>query len=722
MNRKSIFLALGLLVGLTQVKPADKEAPEKTNEEAPAETPEEALKKSIALLETLNISEPTLLEKVVNNPLTSTTCAASVVGGAHWLSKGSYERDDYPGALPAEINMIKGSRFNTLKGIVYETGEYLKKKATDYPWMAPGIFFAGKDAITEHPKYAIAGIGGYFGWQFYKKRGYIQSQREDIDILLAQPNYTSPAKREPKKWVGPLPKELSNAITLLKDKPLQMAKFNLGAPSGFLLYGVPGTGKTFCIDHLAKILEVSLIKRKAADLKNALAGQTEKNIRDLLEEAVTKRQSEQNKLCIVFVDEIEGLIPKRENNPNSMQKDSATTFLQITQEGIKNGVLFIGATNHLDQVDAAMIRPGRLKPIEVDIPDTEERKTIFEWYFNNHKAAGQDKVPDRTLKKWATSSAGFTRADIQGAVEKAVMEAANSDKPELDPVLIDKAIDELSTTQRPTTQPWVGKLPKGIDETLRLIKNAKKAQLYNVSVPAGFFLHGKPGNGKTLIGKEIARRLDTEYIFQNGSELEDKFVGETSNKIATLFKKAAKRKVQLGKEHIVLIIDEADAIMSNRAVQKTMSGNGTGATQTFLPAIEEAAKQGVIVVATTNNIESVDNAILRSGRLKIIEITDPIEDDIADLLVTYLRHHHFIGISLCGIFDKPKVKDYAKNIFNIKDICRADVAEIVQGAALKAVLDEDEYTRPTLALLEPAIKEFKQNRKQDNLSSLMMYQ
>jgi len=162
---------------------------------------------------------------------------------------------------------------------------------------------------------------------------------------------------------------------------------DIESPKGILLHGPPGTGKTLIAKALAKMTESNFISIKGPELLSKWVGESEKGVREIF------RKARQVAPCIIFLDEVDALVPRRgSGGSNSHVTGNVVSQILTEIDGLEelNNVLIIGATNRLDIVDEALLRPGRFdRIIKVPNPDTKGRKHIFEIHTKN-KPLGND--------------------------------------------------------------------------------------------------------------------------------------------------------------------------------------------------------------------------------------------------------------------------------------------------------------------------------------------
>jgi transitional endoplasmic reticulum ATPase len=160
--------------------------------------------------------------------------------------------------------------------------------------------------------------------------------------------------------------------------PEEYAKYGVTIPNGMLLYGPPGCGKTFFAKHFAEEVGFNFMLATPSTLKSRYVNATQENIAKMFEEA------EKNAPTIIFIDEINELLPHRDTDAHEMAKSAVTEMLAQMDRTGEKGIFIIGATNYPDMIDPAMLRAGRLdKKFYLPPPDLEARKSMFEMYLKN---------------------------------------------------------------------------------------------------------------------------------------------------------------------------------------------------------------------------------------------------------------------------------------------------------------------------------------------------
>ena len=191
---------------------------------------------------------------------------------------------------------------------------------------------------------------------------------------------------------------------------------NVEAPKGILLHGPPGTGKTLIAKALAKMTESNFINIKGPELLSKWVGESEKGVREIF------RKARQAAPCIIFLDEIDALVPRRGNGGSESHATGSVVSQILTEiDGLEElqNVLIIGATNRLDIVDEALLRPGRFdRIIEVLNPDSKGREHIFKIHTKKKPLAN-----DVNITKLVELTSGFSGAEIGAVANRAAITA-----------------------------------------------------------------------------------------------------------------------------------------------------------------------------------------------------------------------------------------------------------------------------------------------------------
>jgi len=221
------------------------------------------------------------------------------------------------------------------------------------------------------------------------------------------------------KWedVGGLD-EIKEALKETVEWPLKYAdlfkKLDTKPPKGIILHGKPGTGKTYLAKALASESGVNFISVKGPQILSRYIGESEKGVRELF------RLAKQASPCILFLDEIDSLTPRRTADSSGSGVIERVIGQFLTEmDGIEdlNGVIVLAATNRIDLIDPALLRSGRFDLIfELPLPDEKTREKIFHIHTRN-KPLGK-KV---NLKKLSINTEGLTGSDIEFICRKAAM-------------------------------------------------------------------------------------------------------------------------------------------------------------------------------------------------------------------------------------------------------------------------------------------------------------
>nr|XP_027205921.1 ATP-dependent zinc metalloprotease YME1 homolog [Dermatophagoides pteronyssinus] len=216
------------------------------------------------------------------------------------------------------------------------------------------------------------------------------------------------------KGVDEAKQELQEIVEFLKN-PEKFSSLGGKLPKGVLLVGPPGTGKTLLARAVAGEAGVPFFHAAGPEFDEILVGQGAKRVRDLFATAKQKAP------CVIFIDEIDSVGAKRTNSVLHPYANQTINQLLTEMDGFRQneGVIVLGATNRRDDLDKALIRPGRFDvEIQVSLPDFEGRKEIIQLYLGKIKYAS-----DVDLDVLARGTVGFTGADLENLINQAALRA-----------------------------------------------------------------------------------------------------------------------------------------------------------------------------------------------------------------------------------------------------------------------------------------------------------
>ena len=215
--------------------------------------------------------------------------------------------------------------------------------------------------------------------------------------------------------------ELEEIVDFLRS-PRKYTKLGARIPKGVLLVGPPGTGKTLLAKAIAGEAGVPFFSISGSDFVEMFVGVGASRVRDLFEEA------KKNAPCIVFIDEIDAVARRRGTGMGGGHDEREQTLNQLLVEmdgfGVNEGIIVIAATNRVDILDPAIMRPGRFdRKVHVGRPDIGGREEILKVHAKN-KPLGDDV----DLQQIAQTTAGFTGADLENLLNEAAIVAAREDR------------------------------------------------------------------------------------------------------------------------------------------------------------------------------------------------------------------------------------------------------------------------------------------------------
>jgi proteasome regulatory subunit len=232
--------------------------------------------------------------------------------------------------------------------------------------------------------------------------------------------------------------EIQESVELPLKKPELFKRVGIEPPKGVLLYGPPGTGKTLLAKAVAHETEAHFLRVVGSELVQKYIGEGARLVRELFEMAKKKSPS------IIFIDEIDAIGASRTETNTSGDREVHRTLMQLLAEmdgfGNRGDVRIIGATNRIDILDKALLRPGRFdRIIEIPLPDIEGRLSILKIH-----TTGMNLDPSVDLREIAARTDGRNGADLRAITMEAGMFAIRSENEQVTREDLLKAIDKFS--------------------------------------------------------------------------------------------------------------------------------------------------------------------------------------------------------------------------------------------------------------------------------------
>ena len=312
--------------------------------------------------------------------------------------------------------------------------------------IAAAIFLTSQ-GVNVVPLLFVVG-GGYFLYRFVAKQGF------GGDIIVSEDNSKGVAEVDFSAIGGQdaAKKELLEALDFVKNK-VEIQKLGIRPLKGIMLSGPPGTGKTLMAKAAANYIDSIFLSASGSEFVEMYAGVGAKRVRNLFKEARKKAKKHDKNNAIIFIDEIEVLAGKRGQNSSHLEYDQTLNQLLVELDGMSNddgvNILVIGATNRMDILDSALLRPGRFdRIVKVDLPDKEGRREILSIHTSNKPLA-----EDVDLNQLARETFRFSGAQLESLANEAAIMAMRKKSDEITFGHFQDAIDKVMMGEKLNRKP-----------------------------------------------------------------------------------------------------------------------------------------------------------------------------------------------------------------------------------------------------------------------------
>src|SRR5215218_1100029 len=405
-----------------------------------------------------------------------------------------------------------------------------------------------------------------------------------------------------------LKQEVRDTVGLVLKHPDDAQRYGIEW-NGILLHGPPGVGKTYFAQAIAGEHGLNFVHVSTGDLIAGIVGQSARNIDKAFQTAI------QNLPCLLFFDEFDSVAQRRDNTPDQESRRTVNQLLTSLEEyRDERRLLVVAATNSIEHLDQAVIRPGRFdRHIRIDLPDAEARRAVIRAELENRPVASGIEIDELVGR-----TEGMTPAAIEKVIDTAALDvfkqaAETGRRVGLDTQHLLTAIERYGGQDRPTVEHWTWEslvLPDPLKAQLRqlqaVIEDPEAARRFGVDPPTGLLLAGPPGTGKTTVAKVLAAQARASFYPVSGADVMSKWVGESESNIRRLFERARENRPS------IVFIDEIDAIAPRRG---DVSVHDSQVNQLLAEIDGVSGQRGVFVIGATNRPDQLDTALLRGGRL-----------------------------------------------------------------------------------------------------------
>ncbi len=456
---------------------------------------------------------------------------------------------------------------------------------------------------------------------------------------------------------------------------------------GIILTGPPGTGKTFLTKALANEKNCFFMSPSLADLKGEYVGQTSPKVKKLFQ------QARANSPTVIFIDEADTVFGSRSgggDDTDSFTKDMVNQFL-VEIDGLQTGeskVFVIAATNRIEVLDSA-IRSRLGEPIAIPLPDKKQRRELFtlglkKKNMNFNRFGFTDEFLNKTNRMSGRDIKNFigeldTLAKIQTKNisdfkdEEETRELFYAALLRFEDALVMDLSRELNveiirpdenSKNRPDYDSIIGfeNIKTLINRQVSFFKVAERnrAEKFGIKPKKGILLYGPPGNGKSQLALAAANEHNLYFMKITSETLTKAFLDRQNQIISRIFSSALQLSELCCRQNgVLLFFDEFDSLVSTSILDPRVRG-------TILTKLDDKEtlrnpKTKILFMAATNFIGSLDEAVIRAGRIDDkAEMSSPDEENGSKMIKQFLKLNGNVEMPEDQPEDKPEDKSEDK--------------------------------------------------------------
>jgi transitional endoplasmic reticulum ATPase len=430
--------------------------------------------------------------------------------------------------------------------------------------------------------------------------------------------------------------------------------------NGILMFGPPGTGKTYFAEALAGELDIGFMAFNFSQANSKWIGEGTERVTQVFRDAIS------NAPVLLFLDEVDTVFISRGDIAQAEHESARLTsaLLPLIEEARKAGVVLVAATNLIDRLDPASIREGRFDfKIEIGYPDVKARKSIVENAFKKNELEFDEAGLLKAVSRWEGYAIPRLQSVAAELKDAGIIKASFSDMMQaMRRIQGRKGQKKLTHTMDDVI--LSPKMRSDLGSLVWRLQHIDELEEMGGSLPSGILFYGDPGTGKSYTAAALANSADWAFLSVSGHDL----VAD-EKRIDALMKEAADIRP------VIVFIDEAEDVFGHRT-----GGFANLVTNKLLGIMDGASGRvpDIVFVAATNHPDSMDSAALRGGRFtEKFNFEAPGDDELMTFVDRWMSSKPKL------VFDESVTPQSLTTL--LSGVSLANVKAILQSAANTAI-------------------------------------